>query len=236
FPSPISSATRHRSTPVLVAMAIRKSVPCPAARAPMSSRNCFRRERWYDRSSRKRRGAGLRRSVKHNLNRRPGRMEAGDVSRYSSLDATNDPGFFVELMDSFRTVPTFAELKRMMLDQVAPAAGQRVLDVGCGPGDDTRQIAARLVPGGLAVGLDRSAVMVGEARRRAGGSGLPLEFHTGDACALEFPDATFDACRAERVLVHVNDPGRAVAEMTRVTRPGGRVVAFDGDSVTVTID
>jgi SAM-dependent methyltransferase len=56
---------------------------------------------------------------------------------------------------------------------------------------------------------------------------LPIEFDVGDAEALAFDDATFDAVRAERVLQHLKDPATAVAEMARVVRPGGRVFVLD---------
>ena len=161
---------------------------------------------------------------------------SGDVSRYAKLDDAADPAFFVDLMDQLREVPDFVALKRTMLEALRPAPGQRVLDVGCGPGDDVREIAVRLVPGGFAAGLDRSAVMIDEARRRSATVDLPVEFHTGDACSLPFPDNSFDACRAERTLVHVDDPNRAVAEMVRVTRPGGRLVVFEGHSAGAEIE
>ena len=78
--------------------------------------------------------------------------------------------------------------------------------------------------------------MLAEARRRAEGSGLPIEFVQGDAQALDFPDASFDRCRAERVLIHLPDPVAAVREMARVTRPGGLVVASDLDGETIFVN
>lgn len=162
--------------------------------------------------------------------------EPGDVSRYATVDDNADPDFFVELMDRFRATPTFVALKRRMLEALPPGPGRRVLDIGCGPGDDVREIAAHLTPGGLAVGLDRSDVMLDVARRRSAGSPLPVEFHSGDACALPFPDGSFDAVRAERTLVHVDDPALAVAEMARVLRSGGRAVIFEGDSERCDVD
>lgn len=162
--------------------------------------------------------------------------QSGDVSRYAKVDDNSDPGFFVELMDRFRAIPSIVALKQRMLEALPPGPGRRVLDVGCGPGDDVREIAAHLTPGGVAVGLDRSDVMLDVARRRSTGSPLPVDFRSGDACALPFPDGGFDAVRAERTLVHVDDPALAVAEMARVLRPGGRVVLFEGDSERCDVD
>jgi ubiquinone/menaquinone biosynthesis C-methylase UbiE len=111
--------------------------------------------------------------------------------------------------------------------------GLAVLDVGSGTGADTCDIAASVTPGGSVVGLDRSARMVEESRRRASALGVPAEFIEGDAAALPFPDATFDRCRAERVLVFFDDPAPAVREMARVTRPDGLVVVSEIDTGTV---
>jgi SAM-dependent methyltransferase len=77
---------------------------------------------------------------------------------------------------------------------------------------------------------------VEEARRRTEGRGLPVQFHVGDAQELAFEDGTFDACRSERVLIHVPDAGRALAEMVRVTRTGGRITVVDVDADATLID
>ncbi|HZR50031.1 MAG TPA: methyltransferase domain-containing protein [Streptosporangiaceae bacterium] len=70
-------------------------------------------------------------------------------------------------------------------------------------------------PAGRLVGLDASEAMTAEARRRASACHLPLTFEVGDVQALRFPDATFDACRAARLLEHLPDAGRASSEMAR---------------------
>jgi ubiquinone/menaquinone biosynthesis C-methylase UbiE len=111
------------------------------------------------------------------------------------------------------------------------APGERVLDVGCGSGAVTRTLARRVAPGGIAVGVDTSAALLKVARELAdqAGLGTMIEFKEGDCRALSFPDASFDAVVAATTLSHVPDPRRALAEMVRVTRPGGRVGVFDVD-------
>jgi ubiquinone/menaquinone biosynthesis C-methylase UbiE len=111
------------------------------------------------------------------------------------------------------------------------APGERVLDVGCGSGAVTRTLARRVAPGGRAVGMDTSAALLAVAREHANEAGLgaTIEFKVGDCRALPFPDASFDAAVAATTLSHVPDPARALAEMVRVTRPGGRVGVFDVD-------
>jgi ubiquinone/menaquinone biosynthesis C-methylase UbiE len=111
------------------------------------------------------------------------------------------------------------------------ALGERVLDVGCGSGAVTRTLAQRVAPGGSAVGVDTSAALLKVARELADEAGLgdTIEFKQGDCRALPFPDASFDAVVAATTLSHVPDAGRALTEMVRVTRPGGRVGVFDVD-------
>jgi len=99
-----------------------------------------------------------------------------------------------------------------------------------------RGLARLVVPGGEVVGIDSSEAMVAEATRRAEGTGLPVAFRRGDAHHLEFADGAFDGCRVRRVLTHLAEPQRAVAEMARVTRPGGRVVAYEADWETFVLD
>jgi ubiquinone/menaquinone biosynthesis C-methylase UbiE len=108
-------------------------------------------------------------------------------------------------------------------------AGLRLLDAGCGVGDDARARARLVSPGGAVVGLDASAVMVAEAARRSEGLELAVAFVQGDIQALEFPDVTFDGCRAERVFQHLADPEAALHELIRVARPGAMIVVVDSD-------
>lgn len=95
----------------------------------------------------------------------------------------------------------------------------------------------RLVePNGRVVGVDISESLISEAQRRWGDSGYPVDFRIGDAQELDFDTGSFDACRTERMLMHVPDEQRAFAEMVRVTRPGGRVAVFDFDCDTLIVD
>jgi ubiquinone/menaquinone biosynthesis C-methylase UbiE len=70
---------------------------------------------------------------------------------------------------------------------------------------------------------------VAEARRRAASSGLSVAFEVGNATQLRFAANTFDACRTERMLMHIAEPARAFAELVRVTRGDGRIAVFDFD-------
>jgi SAM-dependent methyltransferase len=117
-----------------------------------------------------------------------------------------------------------------------PGVGQRILDLGCGTGDDARALARLVAPGGQVIGVDNSEVMLAEARGRTQRLDLPLEYRLGDAQQLDLPDDTFDGARTERTFMHLEAPERALAEMIRVSRPGGKVVVFDFDWDTLVVD
>jgi ubiquinone/menaquinone biosynthesis C-methylase UbiE len=155
---------------------------------------------------------------------------------FTQVDRTQDPDFFIRFMDEAQKPAGIQASKRLMLERMALAPGQAVLEVGCGPGTDVFDLAEIVGPAGRLVGLDASEVMIAEARRRASERRLPITFEAGQVQALPFPDATFDVCRAARLLEHLPDAGQALTEMVRVTRNGGRVVVFDFDWDTLIID
>ena len=106
--------------------------------------------------------------------------------------------------------------------------GQRLLDVGCGPGTITVDLAAHVAPGQV-IGVDTSAEVLERARRHAAELGAPVSFQVGDVYALDFPDASFDVVHAHQVLQHVDNPVQALREMRRVCKPGGLVAVRDSD-------
>jgi SAM-dependent methyltransferase len=114
-------------------------------------------------------------------------------------------------------------------------AGDRVLDVGCGPGTITADLAQLVGPEGRVSGVDRAADVLGRARDTAARRGLGnVGFGTADVHALDFPDDSFDVVHAHQVLQHVGDPVAALREMRRVCRPGGIVAARDSDYAAMT--
>lgn len=107
--------------------------------------------------------------------------------------------------------------------------GLRVLDVGSGPGTITADFALLVAPGEV-LGLDRAPEVVAAATALASERHLSnLSFDTGDVYNLDFPDNTFDVTHAHQVLQHLTDPVEALAEMRRVTKPGGIVAVRDAD-------
>jgi 2-polyprenyl-3-methyl-5-hydroxy-6-metoxy-1,4-benzoquinol methylase len=112
-------------------------------------------------------------------------------------------------------------------------AGLDVLDVGCGPGTITVDLAARVAPGRV-IGLDVSPTPLGEARELAARAQVEVQFAVGDVYALEAADDSFDVVHAHQVLQHLTDPVTALREMARVCRPGGLVAVRDVDYATFT--
>ncbi|HVW32199.1 MAG TPA: methyltransferase domain-containing protein [Acidimicrobiia bacterium] len=151
------------------------------------------------------------------------------MSGFTSIDEQADPGFYVDLMLMADNLPNIQDIEALAVAALRLEPGHRVLDVGCGTGEDTRRLAALVGPGGTAMGVDVSKAMVEVARARSVGHGLPATFDVVDGAELPFPDNSFDAVRAERVLIHCPDPQAVLAEMVRVLRPGGRIVAIDVD-------
>jgi SAM-dependent methyltransferase len=103
--------------------------------------------------------------------------------------------------------------------------GERVLELGCGTGNLWRESAERLPEGVQLVLSDLSPGMLEQARARLAGLPLALELIEADAQRLPFPDASFDVVIASHMLYHVPDRTRALSEVRRVLRRGGRFVA-----------
>ncbi len=105
--------------------------------------------------------------------------------------------------------------------------GQRLLDVGCGPGTISLDLAA-LVAHVVAIDSGEAAVEAATANQAAVGA-TNISFEVGDTYSLKFEDASFDVVHAHQVLQHLSDPVAALREMKRVCRPGGVVAVRDAD-------
>jgi ubiquinone/menaquinone biosynthesis C-methylase UbiE len=155
---------------------------------------------------------------------------------FTGVDHSRDPDFFVRFMDEAQKPAGIQASKRLMRERMALGAGAAVLEVGCGPGSDVLELAELVGPAGRVVGVDASHTMIAEARRRATQRRLAISFEVADVEALPYPDASFDMCRAARLLEHLPDAAAGLAEMARVTRSGGRIAVFDIDWDTLIID
>jgi ubiquinone/menaquinone biosynthesis C-methylase UbiE len=124
--------------------------------------------------------------------------------------------------------------RRIVRQALRLRPGERVLDVGCGPGFYCAELAEEVGPSGSVVGIDSSPSMLELASRRCAGYEA-VELREGNAVPLPVEDAGFDAALCVQVLEYVEDPTSALDEMHRALRPGGRVLVWDVDWATVSL-
>lgn len=126
------------------------------------------------------------------------------------------------------------ELVRFIEDRFLDSAGLTpglvVADVGCGPGFFAERIARqRLGPAGRIIGVDVDSQLVRLGRERLQGSGLPVDLRLGTAVRLPLDNDEVDFAYARFLFQHLEDPSVVLAEMVRITRPGGIVAVMDTD-------
>lgn len=134
---------------------------------------------------------------------------------------------FTHQSAAFNVAPVMrsAEALQGLIDFIPTDPSQSWVDLACGPGLVARALAPRV---GSVLGLDMTAPMIELAEREAAREGLTnTRFAIGDATALELPDGSVDGAVTRFSLHHIPRPGRCVAEMARVVRPGGYVVLAD---------
>ena len=125
--------------------------------------------------------------------------------------------------------PDFEAQRKEVLSLLAPQPGERVLDIGSGPGYLLASIAEAVGPTGAAYGLDPSPAMNALAAART--DAMPWVYiDGGDAVALPYPDGAFDAAVSTQVHECVADILAALGELRRVLRPGGRALVLDTDA------
>lgn len=137
-----------------------------------------------------------------------------------------------EILEFRAADPQQREMREAYFAEIEFPSDARVLEVGCGPGPVSRTLASW--PGvGEVVGLDPSPLFLAKARELADGI-ANVSFVEGDARALPLADRSFDVVLFHTTLCHVPEPETALAEASRVLRPGGRLAIFDGDYATAT--
>jgi len=129
------------------------------------------------------------------------------------------------------TTEQLHHFKTLTYEKMHLQPGHQILDLGCGPASDTIALAGLVGKSGRVVGVDHDPDMITAANQKAAAAGVSSnvthELH--DAVRLPYADNTFDSCRSERVFQHLPEPAQALAELVRVTKPGGWVVLMDAD-------
>ncbi|MDZ4230184.1 MAG: class I SAM-dependent methyltransferase [Dehalococcoidales bacterium] len=132
----------------------------------------------------------------------------------------------------YRTVGTVSVIRwiewRKLLEWLQPEEGEKVLDIACGAGELSLKIAGK---GCEVYGIDMSAGAIEFAGRLSERAKTPCKFGIGDAEHLPYPEEHFDKIVCSSSLEHFNDDGQALREMSRVLKPGGKVV-LTVDSLT----
>lgn len=137
-----------------------------------------------------------------------------------------------EEFDALYRIRDMVRRRELAREALRVNPGDRVLDVGCGPGFATTELLEQVGATGSVVGVDRSPQMLAAAARRCAGH-HNVTLHEADAAALPVDDAAVDRALCVQVLEYVPDVTAALAELHRVVRPGGRVVIWDIDWSTL---
>jgi ubiquinone/menaquinone biosynthesis C-methylase UbiE len=157
---------------------------------------------------------------------------------WQHVDASGESDRLLRMLEERGATPELAELRRRWLEFTGVPPGYHVLDVGCGTGVVSRDLAQRVGEQGRVVGVDPSRHLIEEAVRRARAEGLEgrIEFRAAEGSALPFPDGSFDLVVASAVFSHIADAVQVLAEMTRVARAGGTAAVFDHDIDTIVVN
>src|SRR3954452_22018137 len=159
--------------------------------------------------------------------------ESGLPERDSEEVATQVRGMFdriagvYDVMNSAMTAGVHHQWRQRAVDRAEVGAGSDALDVCCGTGDLALELRRRIGPDGRVVGCDFSEPMLDLARRKSGEQGLPVEFGWADALDLPYGDSSFDAVTIGFGARNLADLERGLSEMSRVLRPGGRLVILE---------
>jgi arsenite methyltransferase len=138
----------------------------------------------------------------------------------------------VERLESLYATRDVLHRRELVRAALGARPGDRILDVGCGPGFYVTELLEVVGDEGSVTGVDVSADMFTVAAQRAQGHGN-VTFHEADAASLPVPHASFERALCVQVLEHVRDVPAALSEMHRALRPGGRVLVWDVDWATV---
>jgi arsenite methyltransferase len=146
--------------------------------------------------------------------------------------------FVAEAQERLGALPVQVTMREAWLGHAGILEGSRVLEIGCGTGVVTRDLARLVGPAGRVVGIDPSEALLQTAQRLAEAAGLAsrIELRLGDVRELDLPPQSFDHVVACMVFMHLGDLREAVRQVHRVLRPGGGLVVFEQDLESIAVD
>ena len=164
------------------------------------------------------------------------REQAGYLATgFRDVDQEPDLEKLADCLRFLHALPSFGVYKARSLEKMKVNPGDKVVDLGCGLGLDVWSLARLVSPEGVAIGIDESQKLL-DLARMAGPPDRSVHFEHGDIHRLPLENASVDAVRIDRTLQHVERPIEVIAEMSRVLKPGGRMVCAEPDWFTFVID
>jgi len=148
---------------------------------------------------------------------------------FREVDASGDAATFAACLRFLNSLDYFRRYKEESYQILDLQKGDCVLDAGCGLGEDLYQMAARITPGGRAVGIDASRHLIETARRDPRYGTLPVRFLQADLRHIPLEDASFTHVRIDRVLQHIEACETVLHELHRLLKTGGKILAYDND-------
>lgn len=155
---------------------------------------------------------------------------------FQDANQASDSKMLLEFLDAADRLESVQAYRQRMLDLSPPDSGQRILDVGCGIGHSALKLGSLVGPTGHVIGIDKNPFLIAEAQRRAAALSAGLTYRVEDASHLNFPEHSFDICRAERVLMYIDNPQLVLDAVVRVVRPKGTLIFFEFDYDGMVVD
>lgn len=155
---------------------------------------------------------------------------------FCMIDNSRDPHAFIQYLDKRNANHQISWSKQYLIGEILrPQKGEHILDVGCGVGHDSFLLAKLVGQKGRVIGIDISRTLLWEARRRGKKYYPQMNFQCCDAHCLPIPNDKFDGLLVSSTLMHLLNPQKALRELTRVLKPGGRIVCLESDWDTLAI-
>ena len=156
---------------------------------------------------------------------------------WGSRDTGQNTSVLYEYLDFANRLKGIKAAKKQSFDLLQMKAGDQILDIGCGTGEDTIALQVR-TENGRVIGVDKNNSMLAEAKRRLANENRSrsINYIQADAEYLPFRESSFDGCRAERLLLHVREPQQAVRQMAQVVKPGSWIVLTEPDLDTLVVN